>query len=69
MFTVCIFAFASLFAERPTDVKCMEDVTQAALDAARTECAAINKDPFHTCEVNRISDSKYAVIVRKLDGV
>jgi hypothetical protein len=42
---------------------------QEAVDTVRAECAAVAKDPLRTCEMVRMSDTKYAVFIRKLDGV
>lgn len=69
MFTVCLFTFASLLTDRYTSMECRERVTQEAVDEARVKCAAIDKDPFHTCEMVKMSEDKYVVYIRKMDGV
>lgn len=69
MFTICVFAFASLFADHPTSVKCLENISSRGIETARMECAAIARDPFHTCEMERVGENKYAMYIRKLDGV
>ncbi len=67
LLTLCIFTFASLVAVDPVSEECIR-VNQAQLADFTTACAAENKDPLSTCEIQRMGALKVYIRVRHLAG-
>lgn len=69
MFTICILAYASLFATHPVSTVCGENKTKEQVLETAKLCDTVSKDPLTTCEMVRLNQSKFLVYIRKLDGV
>jgi len=65
--TICVFSFLSLVSPTPDYETCYR-ATDAQLKVVVGRCEALNHDPLSTCDIKRLSATRYYVYVRTIGG-